>query len=59
MLFYADWVHPIAPAYPALLAYYRRLRERPSVARVVEEGRPFHDYVPGGVPEHVKKNLLF
>lgn len=50
-LFYANWVHEIGPAYPALRAYRSRLRERPSVARTVEEARPFRGLFPLGAPE--------
>ncbi|WP_437799294.1 glutathione S-transferase family protein [Sorangium sp. So ce693] len=48
-LFYADWVHPF-DGHPNLRAYYRRLRERPSVDRAVEGGRPYRHYFPGGAP---------
>lgn len=50
-LFYADWVHPIAEAYPLLRAYRARLLARPSFARAVEEARPFRSYFPLGAPE--------
>jgi glutathione S-transferase len=50
-LFYADWVHPIDERYPELLAYRRRVLARPSVARVVDEARPFRKLFPGGAPE--------
>jgi glutathione S-transferase len=53
MLFYADWFHPIAPRHPTLADYLTRLRDRPSVRRTVEEGRPYWNLVPGGVPAHV------
>ncbi len=49
-LFYADWTHPF-DGYPALQAYFRRLRQRPSFARCIEAGRPFRAYFPGGVPD--------
>lgn len=48
-LFYADWVHPL-DGYPNTRAYRRRLLERPSVARVVDEARPFRPLFPGGAP---------
>lgn len=51
-LFYADWVHPLAP-FPAVAAYLQRLRARPSFARCVEDGRPSRAFFPGGVPAHV------
>ena len=50
-LFYADWVHPIDKRYAALLAYRARLLSRPSVARVVNEARPYRSYFPLGAPE--------
>ncbi|GAB2515119.1 glutathione S-transferase family protein [Lysobacter humi (ex Lee et al. 2017)] len=50
-LFYADWVHPIDAAYPALRAYRRRLLERPSFARAVDEARPYRGYFPLGAPD--------
>lgn len=53
MLFYANWVHPIAPGFPTLAKYLKRLRGRTSVERAVEEARPYRHLVPGGVPAHV------
>lgn len=50
-LFYADWVHPIATAFPRLRAYRARLIARPSFARAIEEGRPYRDYFPLGAPD--------
>ena len=50
-LFYADWTHPIADAYPLLRAYRERLLIRPSVARAVDGGRPYRHYFPLGAPE--------
>lgn len=47
-LFYADWVHPIAA--PALRNYRARLLARPSVARVVDEARPYRKLFPLGAP---------
>lgn len=48
-LFYADWVHPIPDG--ALGAYRARLLARPSVARCVEEARPYRHLFPLGAPE--------
>jgi glutathione S-transferase len=48
-LFYADWVHPI-DGFAHLRAYIRRLRTRPSVARAIDEARPFRHFFPGGAP---------
>lgn len=50
-LFYADWVHRIAPAFPVLRSYRSRLLSRPSFARAVEEGRPYRAYFPLGAPD--------
>ena len=50
-LFYADWVHPIDPAYPAVRAYRARLNARPSFARAIEEARPYRHLFPLGAPD--------
>ncbi|MBK7717759.1 MAG: glutathione S-transferase family protein [Giesbergeria sp.] len=50
-LFYADWTHPIADAFPLLRAYRARLLARPSFARAVEGGRPYRHYFPLGAPQ--------
>ncbi|MDX5358666.1 MAG: glutathione S-transferase family protein [Rhodobacterales bacterium] len=50
-LFYADWVHPIPASCPALRAYRSRLLARPSIARVVDEARPYRHLFPLGAPE--------
>jgi glutathione S-transferase len=50
-LFYADWVHPLGDRFPAVLAYRGRVLARPSVARVVEEARPFRKFFPQGAPD--------
>ena len=50
-LFYADWVHPIGEAHRGLRAYRARLLARPSVARAVEEGRPYRPLFPLGAPD--------
>jgi glutathione S-transferase len=50
-LIYADWVHPIGDRFPAAGAYRSRILARPSVARVVDEARPFRNLFPGGAPE--------
>jgi glutathione S-transferase len=50
-LFYADWVHAIDEGFPAARAFRRRLLERPSVARAVDEARPFRALFPGGAPD--------
>jgi glutathione S-transferase len=50
-LFYADWVHPVDERFPGVLAYRRRVLVRPSVARVVDEARPYRHLFPGGAPD--------
>lgn len=50
-LFYADWVHPIGTARVALSAYRTRLLARPSIARVVDEARPYRSMFPLGAPD--------
>jgi glutathione S-transferase len=50
-LFYADWAHPIADTFPRLRAYRQRLLARPSVARAVDEARPYRDFFPLGAPD--------
>ena len=50
-LFYADWIHPIADRFAALRAYRARLLARPSVARAVDEARPYRPLFPLGAPD--------
>lgn len=50
-LFYADWTHAIAPRFQRVHAYRRRLLERPSFARAVDEARPYRAYFPLGAPD--------
>jgi glutathione S-transferase len=50
-IFYADWVHPIGERFPGIRGYRRRVLARPSVARVVEEARPYRRLFPGGAPD--------
>ena len=50
-LFYGDWVHPIPESHAALAAYRARLLSRPSVARVVDEARPYRRFFPLGAPD--------
>jgi glutathione S-transferase len=50
-LFYADWVHPIGDRFPGVRAYRGRVVARPSVARVVDEARPFRRLFPQGAPD--------
>lgn len=50
-LFYADWVHPIPESFPNVRAYRKRLLARPSMARAVDEARPFRHFFPPGAPD--------
>jgi glutathione S-transferase len=50
-LFYADWTHPIGAALENVHAYRRRLLERPSFARAVDEARPYRVLFPLGAPD--------
>ena len=50
-LFYADWAHPIGRARSNVHAYRRRLLARPSVARAVDEARPYRPFFPLGAPD--------
>ena len=45
-LFYAHCGHPIPESHEALRDYRARLLARPSIARVVDEARPWRDYFP-------------
>jgi len=50
-LFYADWVQPIPDDLASLKAYRARVLARPSVARVVDEARPYRPLFPLGAPD--------
>ena len=50
-LFYADWAHPIGEELSHVRSYRARLLGRPSVARVVDEARPFRQFFPLGAPD--------
>jgi glutathione S-transferase len=50
-LFYADWAHPIGESFPRVRSYRARLLARPSVARTVDEARPFRQFFPLGAPD--------
>ena len=50
-LFYADWVQPIPAEFASLNAYRARALARPSVARVVNEARPYRPLFPLGAPD--------
>lgn len=50
-LFYADWVHPIPEEFSILKEYRKRALARPSVARVIDEARPYRHLFPLGAPD--------
>jgi glutathione S-transferase len=50
-LFYADWVHPIPEALETLRQYRRRVLTHPSVARCVDDARPYRHLFPLGAPD--------
>lgn len=50
-LFYADWVHPVGDRFPRVLDYRSRVLARPSVARVVDEARPYRKFFPQCAPD--------
>jgi glutathione S-transferase len=50
-LFYADWVQEIPARFGALRAYRARALARPSVARCVDEARPYRHFFPLGAPD--------
>lgn len=50
-LFYADWVHEIPASFGALRAYRAHVLARPSVARCVDEARPYRHFFPLGAPD--------
>ena len=50
-LFYADWVQPIGFRFANVRDYRARLLARPSVARTVDEARPYRKLFPPGAPD--------
>ncbi|KAB8177835.1 glutathione S-transferase family protein [Lysobacter maris] len=50
-LFYADWVQPIDASLERLRGYRARLLAHPSVARAVDEARPYRELFPPGAPD--------
>jgi glutathione S-transferase len=50
-LFYADWVQEIDHRFANLRGYRARLLARPSIARVVDEARPYRGLFPLGAPD--------
>ena len=49
-LFYADWAHEIPSTHTNLRVYRARLLAHPSIARAVDEARPYRSYFPLGAP---------
>jgi glutathione S-transferase len=49
-LFYADWVHEIGQDFANVRAYRQRLLDHPSVARSIDEARPYRHFFPPGAP---------
>jgi len=45
-LFYATTLVPLSAAYPRLRDYLERVLQRPSVARVLDEAKPYFQYYP-------------
>ena len=50
-LLYADWTHPIGEDRAVLRAYRTRLLARPSMARCVDDARPYRFLFPLGAPD--------
>ncbi|MGH8350505.1 MAG: glutathione S-transferase family protein, partial [Pseudomonas sp.] len=55
-LFYASTLVPFADDHRHLCAYFDRLTQRPSVARVIDEARPFFSWYPfaEAIPERFR-----
>lgn len=47
-LYYANRVRPYAESHPQTMAYFERVKRRPSYARVLEEAAPFLHMFPEG-----------
>ncbi len=45
-LFYAEKVHPFTSTHRHIATYYERLMQRPSVARTIEEAKPYMSLFP-------------
>ncbi len=50
-LFYADWIEPIPTGHATLRGHRAKLLARPSVARCIEDARPFRHLFPLGAPD--------
>ena len=50
-LFYADWVKPIPPELAMLRQHRAKLLARPSIARCVDDARPYRAFFPLGAPD--------
>lgn len=55
-LFYASTLLPFGPSQRRLAAYFERLMQRPSVARTLEDARPYFKYYPyrEALPAHFR-----
>lgn len=55
-LFYATTIVPFTAEHPRLAAYFARLMQRPSVARTLDEARPYFQFYPyrEGLPAHFR-----
>jgi glutathione S-transferase len=50
-LFFSDWVHEVGGPFSNVRAYRKRLLNRASVARAVDEARPYRGLFPPGAPD--------
>jgi glutathione S-transferase len=50
-LFYADWAHPISQNCTTLKAYRGRLLGHASIARCIDDARPYRPLFPLGAPD--------
>ena len=50
-LFYADWARPIPESCANLRAYRARANARPTIARAIDEARPYRRFFPLGAPD--------
>ena len=50
-LFYADWVHPIAPPVPPRAPGRQWLNRLPPVATCIDAARPYRPFFPPGAPD--------
>jgi glutathione S-transferase len=50
-LFYADWARPVPESCANLRAYRARANARPTIARAIDEARPYRQFFPLGAPD--------